>query len=327
VNCAVYWRSKQIRQCFANGFFWDNGVNGDVDVDPVVGNAYELPKHKFHAAGRRQYAYSYMMPRQFFKRLARINAQAGLECTSNDNGGMPVFFNGAYFRDNVMWENNYVSTERPHMKGYSKAESRYFTETYSGRTGYYCVNVGWILAAGGDPFQDRSMLADALLYDVGVLPDPGHTLANVYPRRNVREALEKFGYLTEDAVTVEYIPYWRSDSYYQYGFGVPASSDEFADNDAKGLAEQLKGVICTIYKNKKTGKALLVLANGTDQPISQNLIIKPLLLDGRPPKKCTDVEVDEEIGFAQNPKDKKLLTDTFNPLFIAPWQFRMVVVE
>ncbi len=326
VNCAVYWRSKQIRQCFAHGFFWDNGVNGEVDVDPVVGNAYELPKHKFHAAGRQQYAFSYMLPRQFFKRLARINTKAGLECSSNDNGGMPVFFNGAYFRDNIMWENNYVSPGRPHLKYYSKAESRYFTEDYSGRIGYYYVNIGTFQSPGADPQQDRSLLTDALLYDVGVIRN-SWTAANLYPYEAVRTALEQFGYMDEDAATVEYIPYWRSSPYYQYGLGAPKSDDEFTDDDAKGLAEQLKNIQCTIYRNKKTGKALLVLANSTDQPISQNLIIRPPLLDGRPAKKCVDVEVNEEIRFGKNPKDNRPLANTFDPVYIGPWQFRMLVVE
>ncbi len=334
VNCAVYWRSKQIRQGFVNGFFWDDGFIGELSTDPVVGNAYDLPKHKFHAAGHQQYGFNFMLPRQFFKRLARISAKAGLDCASNGNGSVgPPLFAGAYFRDNLMveGEGSYVTLESPHLRCWTLAETRYFTEPYSGRIGYYRSNIGSnpsgppLMHAGDNPMHDRSQLAYALMHDAGVIRA---SVANSNTWEAARAALETFGYFTEDAATVEYIPYWRSDAYYQYGLGAPKSDDAFADEDAKGLAEQLKKVYGTIYKNRKTGKALLVLANGTGESITQNLVIKPLLLDGRPARTCTDVEVNEGIELSSNPKNAaKRMVNTFNPIHIAPWQFRLLMVE
>jgi hypothetical protein len=173
--------------------------------------------------------------------------------------------------------------------------------------------------------HDRSLLGSCLLHDVGSLT---WSHANLYARRNVTNALQQFGYLDEDAETVEYIPYWRSGQYYQYGLGAPKADDEFADDDAQNLTAQLKEVCCTIYRNKKTNKALLVLGNYTDAAVSQNLVIKPQLLGGKPATKCTDVEVGQEIFLMADPKGaKQAVANVFDPVHIEPWQFRMLLVE
>ncbi|MBF0244598.1 MAG: hypothetical protein HQL31_04940 [Planctomycetes bacterium] len=336
VDCQVYWRSKQIRQVFVHGFFFDNGFIGQNDHDPVVGNAYYLPEHKSHAAGHLQSAFSLMLPRQLFKRLARISAKAGIDCDSNANTSVgPPLFAGSYFRDALMVEGTgsfIQSAERPHFLFWTPAESRYFSEPYSGRIAYYACNIGprklgagkpIFPGSGDDPMNDRSLLTSALLHDAGVLQ---RSHANTYPWVNVRRALEEFGYLEEDESSVEYIPYWRSASFYQYGYGTVQKEDEFASEEDQDLSGRIQEVYCTIYKNARTGKAMLVLANHSAKPIAQNLVLKDTLL-GRTAKKLTDVEVNQEIESAKDPKTNKDIPNLYLPVHILPWQFRLLVAE
>jgi hypothetical protein len=42
---------------------------------------------------------------------------------------------------------------------------------------------------------------------------------------------------------------------------------------------------------------------------------------------CVDGEVNEEIRFGKNPKDNRPLANTFDPVYIGPWQFRLLLVE
>jgi hypothetical protein len=344
VECALYWRSRQVRFGGQQGWWWDSPFYGELDTDPVVGEAYYLPSPKGHDGGNKQYAFAYRQPRQFLKRLMRVFAvagrntgsfTAGIQSTSATYGGVQTALAEFFLRDEINWEGAAsYSAGYPHMEYWNLDVMRLCACNYTGLNGYFMHDVSYrdgmhpgdlrVPRAGTDPILDRSLLGNALLHDLG--SDLGRH-ANKYPHRNVLRALEAFGYF-EDPETTEFIPYWRSQQYWTFGLGAKETAqDEFADSEEKQIGEALKNVLCTIYLNHKTGKALLVLANYGPTPLGKMLAVKESLL-GKMPTKCTDVEHEEPIGIQMDTKDGRIaLAGTFNPVFVDRFQFRLLQVE
>ncbi len=343
-ECALYWRSRQVRLGGQQGYWWDSPFFGEEDLDVVIGNAYYLPKGKYHAGGSKQYAFHYYYPRQMLKRLMRVFAVAGrvpegftkgIQSTSATYGGIQAALAEFFLRDEINWEGAASYTGgSPHMEYWSLDEVRFCANNYTGLNGYFMHDVSYrdgyhagslaVPRAGANPILDRSVLGNALLHDLGSALGRH---ANKYPYHKIVKALEEFGYY-EDNDTTEFIPYWRSRHLWRIGLDAgKIAASEFADEGEKEQLEVLKNVQCTIYKNHKTGKAMLVLANYGPTPVEKNLVVTDALL-GKPAKKCTDVENDEPIGVQKDVKEGKTpLPNTFWPIYIDKYQFRLLVVE
>jgi hypothetical protein len=334
VDCAAYWRGRQIRLGRQQGWWWDLSLCGDRDFDQVVGNAYLLPPEKAHMGGRIQYGFHWFLPRQHFMRLARIISQAGLTNKSHHYGGFASAYLSPFLRDEANWEGaaGYAGT-LGHLRRYGMDFMRFSACNYAGLSGVIVDDVNWRILAGADPMPDRSNLAHALLHDIGSLPS---RLAYAAIHSNVVSVLEAFGYFRGPAV-VEFIPYWRSRSHYRYG-RMPSAEAEtaFLSPEEKEEAARLDEVYVTIYRSAGSQRALLVLANNADQPVSEILWVGDSLL-GRPARRCRDAETGEDIRSAPDPKDPRTLgsglrsargiPNTFSHIFIAPLQFRLLLIE
>jgi hypothetical protein len=329
----VYWRSKQIRLAGVQGFWWDHSIYGQASHDPVVGHAYFLPKHKRHRGGQLQYGFHYFYPRQFFKRFSRIVAKAGLEITSAHYGGFHSLLNSPFQRDELNWEGAAgYSSGFHHLQRYSVDFVRFCANNSTGLCGKIIDDINWTKVGGQDPALDRANVASALLHDIGT--EVGR-LANRYVYRNVVNALERFGYFEEGDV-IEWVPYWRSRHLYRFGpaLGQKAAAEDFLGDgfmtdEEKKRAEANLGVLCSIFRNKKTGKGLLVLVNSQGEPLEDYLFVADEVL-GRQPKTCHDVEVDgvvEPSPLKKGDLSKETIPNTFGPVFVDRWQFRMLVVE
>jgi hypothetical protein len=328
-DCWVYWRSKQIRLAGCQGWWWDHTIYGVGDYDPVVGNAYWLPPHKYHAMGRLQHAFHYFQPRQFFKRLARIWTENRMPINNIHWAGLDAALQEPFGRDSDRIEGAAgYGGGFPHMFQYDMDTMRFFANNYVSMNGWIAENIDWTHRPGADPMLERSVIAHALLHDLGV--NPGR-LANRFSYEQVVAALKAFGYF-EDVDVVEFIPYWRSGTLFRYGPDTEQDAkDEFATPEDKQRMEANRRVLCTIYRHTKTGKALLALANNSPAPVMDYLYVSPQLL-GREWTKGRDVEVGQDLSRAyfragNNWDWERWIPNTFAPVFIAPWQFRLIELE
>ena len=329
----VYWRSKQIRLAGVEGFWWDHFIYGAGSHDPVVGQAYFLPKEKRHRGGRLQQGFHYFHPRQFFKRFSRIVTKTGQRITSAHYGGFDSILNAPFQRDELNWEGAAgYSSGFHHLERYSVDFVRLCANNYTGLCGMIIDDINWTKVSGQNPAFDRANLASALLHDIGT--DVGR-FANRHLHRDVLQALNDFGYF-EPGEVIQWVPYWRSRHLYRYGpvLGDPGAEedflgDEFITDEERKRSERNKKVLCSVYRNTKTKKALLILVNNQDQPIEDYLYVSDEVLD-REPKVCHDVEADGVVDPSPLDKgdlNKETIPNTFGPVFIDRWQFRMLVVE
>ncbi len=332
VDCAVHWRARQIRLGRLQGHWWDHNFLNALSLDPVIGLAYELPEPKHHPAGRLQYGFHYFYPRQFFTRLARIHQQAELPNTNAHYTGLDSVLSLPFLRDGVMWEGaGSYAAGQPHMGYYGLDMIRYYAMPYTGLNVYKIHDVNYgvgSVRAGADPILDRAMLASALLHDYGI--DRGRH-ANTYPYDRVHAALKAFGFFDDEEI--EFIPYWRSRHLYQYGLGLetPATDgdafvDEFLTEDDQAETTAAAAIVCSFYRNPKTGKALVVLANPLGSSVQENLVLREALL-GQPLKAAHDVEVDQPIPLMRDPKGTGDVANTLTPIFVDRYQFRLLEVE
>lgn len=329
VDSAVHWRSRAIRLGGVEGWWWDHTETlfAPDDHDPVVGNAYELPEHKSHLGGRRQYGFHFFNPRDFFKRISRVIAKDGKQIRSAHYGGVPAAFLEPFLRDHVHWEHAAGYTgATPHMKNWGADSMRLFANNYTGLAGYVIDDThydvhgpGSSLYAGSDPINDRSVIGNALLHDKGVSPE---RRANDFTYTRVRNALENFGYfLPGDAI--QFIPYWRNNQAVQFGMGL--TIDEWATAEDKALNERLSNVKISRYLNKKDGKVLLIIGNYNGVDVTENLHITPEVL-GKTLSKAYDPENNEEIPLMVSNTGQKVPNATM-PVHVSPYQFRMIVLE
>ena len=100
----------------------------------------------------------------------------------------------------------------------------------------------------------------------------------------------------------------------------------FLTEEEADTSRTVRQVLCIIYKNNESNQALIVLANPGDTAVTENLVVQPDLL-GHPVETCTDVEVDEELPPMENPKNGEPVPNTFAPLWIDKYQFRLLRVE
>jgi hypothetical protein len=325
----VYWRSKQIRLAGVQGWWWDHGIYGPMNDDPVVGPAYMLPPHKFHKAGRLQPGFNYFLPRQFFKRISRIiTREPDLTITSCHYGGIDSLINAPFQRDEINWEGaaGYCGGF-PHMYTFGLGFTRFCANGYTGLCGLIRDLINKV--GGGDPVLDRSDIAQALLHDLGT---DRARIANKSIYGKTKAALEAFGFFDpQDAVT--FIPYWRSRHLYRFGPEYRSETagggkDPFAAQEETARKEELEHIVCSAYRHRKTGEALLIVANNSDKALEDYLYISDDLL-GRRPTTCLDVEMQQEIEpTVQRHGARKLaVPNTFGPMFVDRYQHRMLLVE
>ncbi len=339
VDCAVYWRERSFRLGGLRGWWWDHNFFATTDVDRVVGKAYDLPEHKSHAGGHKQYAFHYYWPRQFFKRLARAITQVRengdqpfheeLRSASAHYGGFDASMAASFLRDQVHWEHSasYAGSQH-HLRRWPIYVMRAFSANYTGLCGYMIDDVNYgegTRKPGADPSYDRSMIAACLLHDVGA--SRGRR-ANPYTYDRIYKALEEFGWFS-DYKQIEFIPYWRSQHLYKYGLGVDTGEeamDEFATEEEKDTENLLEKVYVSFYRNNKTKKALVVIVNYNGEPVIENLVIADQLL-GKTPGRMVDVEYGQPIPHQKNFKNQKPMPNTFNKIWVDRYQFRLLQVQ
>ena len=328
VHSHVHWRARAIRLGDVEGWWWDHTGNlvAPIDTDPVVGNAYDLPEHKQHMGGQRQHAFHFFHPREFFKRLARVIDDHGGTNRNAHYGGVPAALLAPYLRDHVHWEHSAgYSGKTPHMRYYGPDIMRLYANTYTGLTGYIIDNTNYgahSFEAGVDPIYDRSVIGNALLHDKGVSLE---RRANDYIWRNVRDALDRFGYF-QPAADVTFIPYWRSQAFYRFGLGADLI-DEFATEEERGLLDLLDQVKVSIFHNTRNNRLLFIIGNYNDQAITESLEIDPSLL-GRNARRIADPEVGQNIPLLRDPRaSNRRVQNTSAPIHVPANAFRMIMVE
>jgi hypothetical protein len=101
---------------------------------------------------------------------------------------------------------------------------------------------------------------------------------------------------------------------------------EFETEDDKAEREAAQALVCSIYRNTKTGKALLILVNPRDSAVEENLVVREALL-GKPFRTMRDVEVGQDIPQMRDQKKGGSVANTSAPIFVDRYQFRMIEVQ
>jgi len=190
-----------------------------------------------------------------------------------------------------------ISAEQDHINVYPLAFMRYLAGTHTGQVRRLLPNAAELVSPGGERRLDRSLIARALLHDIGL---DAAGLAHLADAATVVRALQEFGLFKGDGQT-EFVPYWRSRDILRYG-------EEFDADDAFATAETDPAgrVYVSVFRRPagqggKRAQALILIVNEGDQPVRDQLyILSPAHLFGGP-NRLTDRDVVSGYDFSNLP--------------------------
>ncbi|MDA0840361.1 MAG: hypothetical protein O3B01_27535 [Planctomycetota bacterium] len=243
--------------------------------------------------------------RRHYKRLSRVfetNNVPQRQCVWSNNE--------ATFLESFVWDTHLVegcgATNRSFdvdiLTQFPISLYKYWAHQFTGLVTRFQTDAvhAW---AGDDKRLDRQYMGIALTHDIGHEPNGPHG-AIQHPEQAVRllKALKDFGYFEDE--NTEVIPYWRNGKIIRYG-QPPEPGDAFALSTKNPLGQ----VYVTVYRrpleNQRGYKALIVILNGSEQTMRDQLYLaQPERIFGGPNRLTTgEILKDYDLSFLPENSD------------------------